>query len=631
MCAERIRDPDVVIVGSGIAGALMAKVLATAGRKVLILEAGEEMPPDINGYMDRFLKATAKVPESPYPPELFTEDGLTDPSTINAGRPTVLSLGASGPPGLKPKFGDWQDPKQSYLIQNGPLAFASTYERINGGTSRHWLGTSLRFVPSDFEMKTRYNRFVDWPIKYSHLEEFYGQAEREIGVSADVADQGYLGIGFSPNYAYPMPGIPISKVDMAVKEAMPGLKISVPGFEDVKWEVTATPAARNSQPYQNRRVCAGNTNCIPICPIQAKYDPSVTLAEALRTNRVDIMYKTVASKVLVDANGQISGIEYIRYDKEDGPRGETGRVTGKIYILAGNAIETPRLLLLSNNEQTPFGVANRRDGRGFVGKNLMDHPLYLAWALMPKKVWGYRGPLSTAGIETCRDGAFRKDRGAFRIEIGNEGWNFALGDPDTTTVDFVNGINFSGLNGKPDAPGPALFGADLVAALNDRLARQFRLGFLVEQSPDDTNTVTLSNTFQDHLGLWRPQINYNLSEYTKQGMAAAKQTASEIFKRLGAQEFTTDPNADDPSSFQWPPGQSTRIKYFGAGHVVGTYRMGTDSSNSTVDHMQRSWDHKNLYLVGSGTFPTVATANPTLTIAALCLRTAKYIVENEFK
>ena len=75
MCAERIRDPDVVIVGSGIAGALIAKVLATAGKKVLILEAGEQLPPDINGYMDRFLRATAKVPESPYPPDLFDSEG----------------------------------------------------------------------------------------------------------------------------------------------------------------------------------------------------------------------------------------------------------------------------------------------------------------------------------------------------------------------------------------------------------------------------------------------------------------------------------------------------------------------------------------------------------------------------
>jgi choline dehydrogenase-like flavoprotein len=618
MCAERIRDPDVVIVGSGIAGTLIAKILATSGKKVLILEAGEEMPPDINGYMDRFLNATAKVPESPYPPELFGTGGLTDPGTVNAGRPTVLSLGAKG------KFGDWQDPKQAYLIQKGPLAFGSTYERINGGTARHWLGTSLRFVPSDFEMKTRFNRFVDWPIKYDHLEKWYGDAEKEIGVSADVGDQGYLGISFSPGYSYPMPKIPVSKVDMSVDAAMSNLKISGFGLDDVKWAVTSTPAARNSQPYQNRRVCAGNTNCIPICPIQAKYDPSVTIAEALRTGRVDIMYKTVASHVSLDANGRVNGIDFIRYDKDNGPATERGRVTGKIYILAGNAIETPRLLLMSKSDRAPNGVANRRDGKGLVGKFLMDHPLYLAWALMPKPVWGYRGPLSTAGIEICRDGNFRSDRGAFRIEIGNEGWNFPIGDPDTTTIDFVNGINFSNLN-----PGKkALFGADLVAAINDNLSRQFRLGFLIEQSPDDTNTVTLSDQFKDHLGLWRPQINYDLSDYTKQGLAAAKATATAIFASLGAKEFTSKPYADDPSSFQWPPGEQTRIKYFGAGHVVGTYRMGSDKSNSVVDDMQRSWDHDNLYLVGSGTFPTIATANPTLTLAALSLRTADHILKN---
>jgi choline dehydrogenase-like flavoprotein len=618
MCAAQIQDPDVVIVGSGIAGALLAKILSSGGKKVLILEAGEAVPPDINGYMDRFLNATAKVPESPYPPELFGANGLTDPGTVNAGRPTVLSLGAKG------RFGDWQDPKQAYLIQKGPLAFGSTYERINGGTSRHWLGTSLRFVPSDFEMKTRFDRFVDWPVKYDQLEKWYGAAEHEIGVSADVADQSYLGITFSPGYSYPMPKIPLSKVDGGVEAAMPNLKISGFGLDDVKWAVTSTPAARNSQPYQSRRVCAGNTNCIPICPIQAKYDPSVTLADALRTGRVEVMYKTVASKVELDADGRVSGIDFIRYDKDNGPAVERGRVTGRIYILAGNAIETPRLLLMSKSERAPHGVANQRDGKGFVGKYLMDHPLYLAWALMPKPVWGYRGPLSTAGIEICRDGEFRRDRGAFRIEIGNEGWNFPIGDPDTTTVDFVNGLNFSQLNMEKKA----LFGADLVNAINDRLTRQFRLGFLVEQSPDDVNTVTLSDQFKDHLDLPRPQINYDLSDYTKQGFAAAKATASAIFASLGATEYTSPPNADDPSSFQWPPGEDTRIKYFGAGHLVGTYRMGTNRNNSVVNDMQLSWDHDNLFLVGSGTFPTVATANPTLTLAALCLRTADHILRN---
>ncbi len=274
-----------------------------------------------------------------------------------------------------------------------------------------------------------------------------------------------------------------------------------------------------------------------------------------------------------------------------------------------------------NNGRTPRGVANKR---GFIGKYLMDHPLYLAWALMPDQVWGYRGPLSTAGIEVCRDGEFRRDRGAFRIEIGNEGWNFPIGDPDATTIDFVNGLNYSQLN--PDKN--KLFGAALVAELNNKLSRQFRLGFLVEQSPDDTNTVTLSDRFNDHLGLPRPQITYNLSDYTKKGLAAAKTTASAIFKHLNAVEYTSAPKVDDPSSFEcdWSYGYKTRLKYFGSGHIVGTYRMGSSESDSAVNDQQRAWDHENLYLVGSGSFPTVATANPTLTLAALCLRTADHLV-----
>ena len=79
-------------------------------------------------------------------------------------------------------------------------------------------------------------------------------------------------------------------------------------------------------------------------------------------------------------------------------------MTAKVYILAGNAIETPKLLA---DVEERADAQRRREPQtaGLVGKYLMDHPLYLAWALSPNPVWGYRGPLSTAGIEICRDGA----------------------------------------------------------------------------------------------------------------------------------------------------------------------------------------------------------------------------------
>src|SRR6266404_9062157 len=290
MCAERMPNPDVLIVGSGIAGVLIAWQLGCAGRKVLILEAGEALPPDINDYMKTFLAAKDKVPESPYPPALFGGNGLTNPRTVNAGRPTVLSLLPKG------GFGDWTDPKQAYLIQKGPRPFASTYDRVAGGT-QHWLGTCLRLVPADFKMKTKYPsvpQFVDWPIGYDDVNPWYGKAEEELGVSADVQEQSFLGIHFPDNYKYPMPKIPSSLVDLAVADALKSLSVDETKFLEMETPPTQIrvrnlPAARNSQPYRNRRACAGNTNCIPICPIQAKYDPTITLNDATSTGFVRIL------------------------------------------------------------------------------------------------------------------------------------------------------------------------------------------------------------------------------------------------------------------------------------------------------------------------------------------------------
>jgi choline dehydrogenase-like flavoprotein len=270
----------------------------------------------------------------------------------------------------------------------------------------------------------------------------------------------------------------------------------------------------------------------------------------------------------------------------------------------------------------PKGVANSSDK---VGRNLMDHPMYVPWGLLPESRFPYRGPLSTSGIEDLRDGDFRKERASFRIEIGNEGWNFAVGgDPNITTVDLVNGLNNSLTNPKYEA----LHGDLLVSRLGDLLTRQFRLGFLVEQEPEPDNRVTLSQTQVDGLGLPRPEVRYSLSDYTIRGLAEAKRIADLLFGQLNAVRYTRTPDQSDPTAIELPSnevGRRERIRFMGAGHILGTYRMGDDPKNSVVDSFQQSHDHKNLYLIGSGVFPTSATANPTLTIAALCLRTAEKI------
>ncbi|CAM4178310.1 GMC family oxidoreductase [Corallococcus sp. ZKHCc1 1396] len=611
---------DVVIVGAGIAGGIIALEMGRLGKRVLILEAGAPIPASREQYMENFFLSAAKTPESPYPPKTLA------PAEEATPRPTILGLS------------NWKNAQKSYLVQPTPdptfqpkqLPFASTYERIGGGTTWHWLGTSLRLVPDDLMMHSLYKApgfgpATDWPIEYSELETLYGRAEDEIGVSASVAEQAPLeqaiGLAYPAGYQYPMQAIPESLVDQAMSQGVAGMSLfGQPVF------VTPTPAGRNSQPRANRPVCAGNTNCIPICPIQAKYDATVTLNAALNTGSVDIQYRSVVSRLLTDTQGRISSVEYLTYNREMKPGPvTTSQVSATTYVLAAHAIENPKILLNSASTAFPKGLANRSDQ---VGRNLMDHVLYLSWALMPegKPVFPYRGPLSTSGIESLRNGPFRSQRAAFRMEIGNEGWNFPIGDPYTTVNDFINGTNVSALNPvtppgtQPTSPSLKLGGRELVMALNDRLTRQFRMACLIEQSPQAENRITLDPVLKDGLGLPRPKIAYGFDKYTLDGFMAAKQASSAIYQAMGATEFTNfSQSQSQPGYFEYE-GQS--FVFFGAGHVMGTHRMGTDPLQSVVDANQRSHDHENLWIVGSGSFPTVATPNPTLTLAALAFKTA---------
>jgi choline dehydrogenase-like flavoprotein len=439
-----------------------------------------------------------------------------------------------------------------------------------------------------------------------------------------------------------MPKIPNSTTDQYVNESLnrnPLTEVET-GFLGMgkpvtKIPVRGVPAARNSAPYRNRRACAGNTNCIPICPIQAKYDPTITLNDARNTGSVTFKERSVAYDIVVGANDLVTEIKYKRYETETGKETERGSIKAKVFVIAANTIETPRLLLMSTNGgRTPRGVANRSD---MVGRNLMDHPYYVVWGLSPKKIYPYRGPLITSGIGDLCDGPFRRERAAFRVDIGNEGWNFVVGgDPNVTTLDFVNGLNKSGVNAPLERRDSRLgdeelFGKQLIDRLNEKFTRQFRCGFLIEQTPDRDNRVTLSSDHKDGLGLPRPQISYNLSDYTRRGFVAAHRMKKLLFRKMGLDDFTKIDN-DDPTRFEEEiDGERVALNYTGAGHIMGTCRMGDDPKQSVVDKFQRSHDHKNLYLVGSSTFPTGATANPTLTLAALSLQTARHILDTDFR
>jgi len=530
-------DADVAIVGAGISGALVADRLTAAGVKVLILEAGPRI--DRDAAVMRFYDALVKVPECAYP------------NTVYAPHPR-------------------SDDLDFYYVQTGPDKFASTYVRQVGGTTWHWLGTCLRLVPDDFRLATRFGRGVDWPIDYATLEPWYAAAEREIGVAGDSAAD----LGSPRSSPYPMPEIPPTFLDRAIAKA----------FEGTPYQVRATPQGRNSIVRDERPPCCGNNSCIPICPIEAKYDATVHVARAEKGG-AKLVVQAVVYRIEVGRDGRIIALRYKH------PDGSDHRVTAKTFVLAAHAIEIPKLLLISRGNNAPQGVANSSDQ---VGRNLMDHPVQLSWALSSDPVYPYRGPLSTSGVENTRAGDWRATRPSFRIEIGNDGWSWPTGAPISEAQALA---------------GKDLRGDALKKAIYERTARQIRFGTLTEQLPDPANRITPDPAKRDQLGLPRPRIAYRIDEYTKAGLAEARTIHEAAFKRLDATEIAHK----DDQNFQ------------GAGHVMGTARMGHDARSAVVDADLRAFDHPNLFIEGSAVFPTCGAANPTLTIAALALRSVDAI------
>ncbi|MEO1563444.1 MAG: GMC family oxidoreductase [Pseudomonadota bacterium] len=530
-------EADILIVGTGVAGAIAGAKLAQKGFRVAFLEAGKRI--DRFDAVARFWNAKIKVPESAYP---------NDPS---ASHPLTHRI-------------------EDFYQQTGPELFRSTYIKVVGGTTWHWLGTTLRNLPSDFKLKSLYGKGVDWPIGYDDLEPFYLEAEQEIGVAGNSQND----LGSPRSGDFPMPQIPMTYLD----------KHFVAGLKDTNYRVSATPQGRNSTYRADRPECCGNSSCIPVCPIQAKYDATVHVLQAEEAG-AQVFDQTTVIRLNLGSSNEIASVDFRRAD------GSTGTAAGKIVVVAAHGIETPRLLLNSKQEGAPDGVANTSDQ---VGRNLMDHPTRLSWAEADEPVWPYRGPLSTSGIENLRDGAFRAQRGAFRIEIGNDGHSWPTGAPTTTAADLA----MQGLRG--DA---------LTEKIADETSRQIRLASLVEQTPDADNRITLDPDRNDANGVPLPRIHYDHDDYTRAGLDAAEIAHNEVFAAIGA----------------------TNVKHAvetqGAGHIIGTVRMGDDPSQAVVNADQRSFDHSNLFILGSGTFPTSATANPTLTIAALSLKSVDAIAE----
>ena len=529
---------DVVVVGSGVAGALTAAKLAEQGVDTLIVEAGPRITRD-EALATFYASPLRALSDTPYP------------NAVYAPRPEPR-----GP--------------ETYLVRAGGVPFATAYERVVGGTTWHWEGVCLRLLPSDLRMSSEFGLAVDWPFTYDELGPWYDAAERELGVAGNAADD----LGSPRSGDFPMPALPFSYLDQQFAKALEG----------GPYKLNATPSARNSVAYGGRSPCCGSGSCVPVCPSGAKYDAMVHV-EAAEQASARVVDKTVVQAVDLDGERRVSGLQFKR------PDGSEGKISAKIYVLAANGLETPKILLMSRGETSPDGVANSSDQ---VGRNLMGHPWVSTFALSDQPVWPFHGPMSLSGIDSPRWGAWRAERPAYRIFIENSGWGWPHGAPVAAAQKFIK----EGLEGEA-----------LSLAFRDYASRQVVIASMTDQLPDPENRIVPDFEQLDPIGIPRPKIAYRYDSYTRRGEPAIKQVHEELLGMLGSSQI-----------------QHGRL-WAGGTHIMGTYRMGDDPKTSVVDPDLRTHDHPNLFLLGSGVFPTGGAANPTLTIAALSLRAVDAILK----
>lgn len=598
-------DYDAVIVGSGISGAIAAKELCEKGFKVLILEAGPGKDLSLNGYekyLDNFYTATSKDNNAPFPrnPNAPMPRG-TDVDSLRPGEPNSAN----------------------FLVQNGPLVTDTTYCKVVGGTTMHFESKTPRMIPEDFEMKTKFDVGLNWPVSYKELQPYYRKAEKEMGVSGDVSTQNITDTNnYEEGYVFPMHEMPPSYLDQTVAKDLNGMTVDMKGNKHTL-QVRSFPQGRNGIPnkdYKNfngnenfvpegavslhqaeiGERCQGNNNCTPICPVQAKYDARKTLAKALRTGFADLLPQTVASKVIVDENGKVTEVEYKHYTSMESSEYESGSVKGKIFVLAANAIENARLMLASGLQSSSQ----------LIGKNFMDHPYLLTWGLLPEVAGTMRGTVCTSGISDLRSGEFRKDHAAFAIDIHNDGWGWATGSPYTNLHDIVDNMN--------------KYGKELRHELVDQISKQLLMAVMIELLPDPSNSITVSPDYTDRLGNMRPIVSFSIPDYTLEAVEKSRQVTRQIFQRLGAEDHTSY----DPLDFGYVSYNGEGYAIRGGNHIAGTHIMGDDKATSVVDKNQKSWDHENLYIIGAGSMVSIGTSNTTLTLAAMCFMSTKKMLED---
>ncbi|HDR8952980.1 GMC family oxidoreductase [Burkholderia vietnamiensis] len=428
--------------------------------------------------------------------------------------------------------------------------------RAIGGSTVHFAMVSLRFRPEWFRSRSALGYGVDWPLDWREMWRYYREVEQALKISGPVR---YPWGPARPRYPY------------RAHELNAAALVLARGAEAMGIDWTPTPLATLSAPRGRAHPCVYRGFCIAGCATNAKQSALVTWIPRAVAAGAEV--RDLAMALRIEAAGdRVTGVHYRR-------DGRTHFQRARNVVVAGYAIETPRLLLLSANGRHPQGLAN---SSGLVGRYLMAQLNQASWGTMDDEVRWYKGPPSLALTEH---------------------WNYADDGKDF----------FGGYCWMSQGPLPIEWARKLAArglwgdALKREMARyNFQAGLKIvgETLPRADNRVTLADE-RDAFGLPVARLTYAYDDNDRRMIRHAFAQMDRSLEAAGARDIWHE---DDDTC-----------------HLAGTARMGSDPATSVVDADCRSWDIPNLWICDGSVFPTVGGVNPSLTIQAIACRTADRI------
>ncbi len=521
------KSTDVVIVGCGAGGGVIAKELGESGLSIVVLEAGPRFDPSRDFETD--------VPDFE----------IRSAHTFRG-----------------------RDPRRDRYTTGGS-SFRYDHVKGVGGSTLHYVAITPRLHESDFLVRSRDGVAQDWPFRYEDLEPYYTRAEWELGVSGPSGDERNP---FEPprSRRYPTPPHPFNLASLALKR----------GADELGLHFVREPLAIPTLDWQGRVACVGAGTCRLGCRIRAKSSIDVTyVPKAEATGRVEVRPECMAREILVGPDGKAKGVVY--FD----PDGMERRIEARVVVVAGNAIETTRLLLLSRSRLFPDGLAN---SSGLVGTHFTEHMGVFTRGLFSERLDPWRG-----------------------VPAGGLIQDFYETDPRN---DFVRGFAVVGTLGYhwpvSIARQVGSWGSEHKRLMKQHFGHVAGIASIGEQIPDPRNQVQLDPVVRDSHGLPVPRLINEPRENERSMIRKISATLREILLAAGAQEVWEEDFESGASS-----------------HYLGTCRMGADPKTSVVDPWGRAHDVPNLFIGDGSVFPTVGAVNPALTICAVATRTAEGMLE----